>query len=493
MAKNKKTAGDSTPSADEIIEALALEMGVDSQKDGAEIEPGVVEAAEAVKPGPVEAPAPSKAPAAKKAADPMAGLGGIFEVPTNEGDKKAKAPRKPEREGSPSSAGVEAIDALFNVSGSPAPVDLSDASSSGLDAGDEDQELARMERKVGGGANRALIAVVVVMAIGLLVMGLVAFGGKGVVDDVGAVMSGTYRDKKDSEKRRQEEEWRKQQLEQMEKYGSLNITGEPNYASIKLQLEGEPEPRTVFAQTTSGLWRDLSTPTIIHNLKVKKPINIRIEAPGYKTHVETLTENMWQETPTGEYQYSMSRYLVPENEAVRAELEDRMLEFDENLEINGIIHVDSKPPGAKIKLNNRLVVDKDGNPILTKADGPVVLSAQMVDPEDKKKEALPLKINTPPDNGYKIDVFFDGEGEPKYVAVVQRNLWTCNQKEENELKRLGADARPVLKCDYSYRVLADFEGIKTEIRRLEAIEEEMRKQKEEMERLQKEAEAASKG
>jgi hypothetical protein len=281
----------------------------------------------------------------------------------------------------------------------------------------------------------------------------------------------------------------------MERYGTLNITGEPINSVIYMQLEGETTPTKRFAQTPSGLWRELTNTksgAIIKNLKIKKPINIRIEAPGYKPHIETLTKDMWQDSGLGTYQYAMSRYLVHESEGVRGELEDRMLPFDEEMEINGVIRVTSKPAGYKIKLNNRLVTDKDGKAILTTEGSPVVLTQLMLDPEAKKKDPKLLKINTPPDNGYKIEIFSDDKEAPRYVTLVQRNQWKCTYKEDKELKRLKKEARLIEKCNYSFKVEGDFDAIKTEIGRLKLIEEELKKQQEKLDQIQKEAEEASK-
>jgi hypothetical protein len=394
MSNKKETTGDATPSADEIIEALALEMGVESQKG--DVEAQVAEAE------------PTPEPKAQEKPDAMPDLGGIFDVPVEAPAKKSAAPQKPV------STDVDVIDSLFDVGGNNADVDLEDLS--GYDAVNDDKDLAKLERKVSGGTNRLLIGLVVFMTFGLVSMGVFAFGGMALMSDIGAVFSGTYKDKKDSEKKRAEKEHREKQLAAMERYGTLNITGEPINSIIYMQLEGETQPTKRFAQTPSGLWRELTNTksgAIIKNLKIKKPINIRIEAPGYKPHIETLTKDMWQDSGLGTYQYAMSRYLVHESDGVRSELEDRMLPFDEEMEVNGVIRVTSKPAGYKIKLNNRLVTDKDGKPILTTEGSPVALTQLMLDPEAKKKDPKLLKINTPPDNGYKIEIFTDDKEAPR--------------------------------------------------------------------------------
>jgi hypothetical protein len=482
MSKKKETTGDTTPSADEIIEALALEMGVESQKVEGEAPPAAA-----------SEPTPEAAPEAEpeKKSDGMPDLGGIFDVPDSAPTKKKNAKRAAPAQ--PVSTDVDAIDSLFDVSGTNRDVDLDDLP--GGDPLDEDKDLARLERKVGGGTNRVLIGLVVFMAIGMGGMAVFAFGGMDLVKDIGAVVDGTYNDKKDANVRRIEEEHRKKQLELMERYGTLNITGEPINAVVYMQLEGETTPTKRYAQTPSGLWRELTNTksgAIIKNLKIKKPINIRIEAPGYRPLAETLTKDMWQDSGLGTYQYAMTRYLIHENDTVRGELEDRLLPFDEEMEVNGVIKVSSKPAGAKIKLNNRLVVDKDGKPILTTEGSPVILDQLMLDPEAKKKDPKFLKINTPPDNGYKIEIFTDDKEAPRYVTVVQRNQWKCTYKEDKALKKLKDDARPIEKCNYSFNVVGDFEAIKVEMGRLKRIEEDLKKQQEAIEKLNKETEEAAK-
>lgn len=486
MSDKNKKSGDGTPSADEIIEALALEMGVDNDKDGESPEDG----------GEAEAK-----PESKGGGDPMAELGGIFDVGgggggKKKGKKKAEAKKSEAKSGSGAKAGgsVDAIESIFNVSGSdPDPVD-GGGGGGGYDPLDDDPELRRLERSAGGGTVKLLIGVIVLLVAGLV--GTAVFG-LGLGDDIVSVLNGTYRDKKDAEVRRLEEEHRQKQLDALEKYGTLRIGGEPRYSLIKLQLENDPAPRIIYAQyAKDSPFTELRTNinTLIQNLKIKKPINIRIEAPGYNPQTVTLTESMWTGDVISGYQYDLNLFLVPSNPFATEELADRMQPFDdEEDEVGGTIYVESTPPGAKIKLNNKLVVDKDGNPIVTKAGEPVALTTMPVDPEDKKKEAKKLKINTPPDNGYKVELFFDDATKPRFVTTVQRSLWTCKVKDDKALGRLPKDARAAHKCDYTYKVVGDFNSIDAEIRRQKIVEEELKKQKEEFERLQREAEEARNG
>ncbi|MBH23685.1 MAG: hypothetical protein CMH57_04290 [Myxococcales bacterium] len=474
MAKKDKDKGEKTPSADEIIEALALEMGVDEEDSDAKEEPAKED---------------SDAKDEAKGSDPTAGLGDIFDVPSS--PKKGKKAKKGGKKGKDSStesasAGVDAIDTLFNVSKNapdPTPDELD------LGGGFDDADLDRFEKRAGGGTNKLMIGIIALLALAL---GGVFAGPR--LGDIKDVFTGEYRDKKDAEKRRIEEEHRQKQLDAMEKYGDLRIAGSPNNALIKFQFEGETSPHVIYAQTSTEQYREmrLSTNTIIRNLKIKQPLLVVVEAPGYQSQTVSINKDMWTGTATGDFLYELNAYLQPANAWTREETADRMASFEEIEEdITGVVKVTSNPPGAKIKLNGRLVVDKEGKPVVTPAE---LTEIPAKPPEDGKKadKPDPININTPPGQGHKIEVFFDDPNTPQYVTAIQRSLWLCKTKDERELSRLPKDARPVLKCDYEYAVDADFNAIRAEIARQKKIEEELQKQKEEMEKIQKEAEDAAK-
>jgi hypothetical protein len=120
----------------------------------------------------------------------------------------------------------------------------------------------------------------------------------------------------------------------------------------------------------------------------------------------------------------------------------------------------------------------------------------MADPEEKDPKKVEeskkaLKINTPPDNGYKVEIYWPDAARPSYVTAVQRTLWDCKKKPEDEVKKLGDKARAVQKCNYEYTVKADFDAIDAEIRRQKTIEDEIKKQKEEAERIKAEQAAGA--
>jgi hypothetical protein len=498
--KKKGTHSDEAPSADEIIEALALEMGVNDKKAG-EAQPAPTPAAE-------EKVSDQKK---KPSGDPMADLGGIFEVPAASakkttqkakdvaGEAKAAAHEQTQKAAQKARAaavaGEDAVGSLFNVSGKAS--DEPREAPPTFDP-DDDKDLEKLERKAGGGTNRLLIGVIValVLAMGAILI-LNPGSEKSRVDDLGAVFDGTYRDKKDAEKRRIEEEHLKQQREALEKYGALNIIGEPDKAVIKLQLEGETEPRIIYATTGSeGVYSELRLPTTIQNIKIKKPFAVRVEAPGYRPQTINITQDRWIETSVGDFQYQLAVYLDPESVEAREELADRMLPFDKDGEEDGIvgtIKVDSNPPGAQIKLDGRLVVDDAGKPLLT----PTTLDRLMPKPVEegdkkdaKKDERKPIQVNVP---HHKVEVFWpEDQKRPSYVTGVFRNLWACAPKDEKDLNKLPKDARASLKCNYEYTVNADFTGIDAEIRRIKAIQEELLKEKEKLDALRKQQEELEK-
>jgi hypothetical protein len=496
---DKSKKDDGAPSADEIIEALSLEMGASEKAEGAQDE----SAAPSVE---REMSDEKKKPSGD---DPMAGLGGIFDVPVsnNKATEEPKAaPKAAARKEAPKAApkaaakqeaqvsdsGVEAIDTLFNVSGSSNP-DLGDTPPA-YDALDDDPDLAKFESKAGGGTTKLLIGVIVLLVLG---MGAMAIFGLGLQDDLVAVLDGTYRDKKDAEKRRIEEEHLKQQQEALEKYGTLNIIGEPDKALVKFQFDGDREPHTVFAPTSKeGQYSELRLPQVIHNIKIKKPFAVRVEAPGYRPQTITVTKDRWIAATAGDYQYQLAVYLEPESVESRTEMADRMLPFTEDGEedgITGVIKVNSNPPGAQIELDGRLVVDKDGKPVLTPATLDHLMPKPPKEGEKKKKkdEVKPIQVNVP---HHKVSVFWPEEQKkPSYTTGVYRNLWTCVPKDEKEIKRLPKDARPAFKCNYEYTVDADFTGIDSEIRRQEAIKAELEKEKAKLEEMKRQQDALKEG
>lgn len=536
------------PSADEIIEALAQEMGVD---EGAQDAPeAAAEAAPEQAAAPADETPAAEAPkeeAPKK--DAMPDLGGIFDVGGGGGgsskkkkkkkEAQPKATPKAEAEAEPkadapkkSGGGVEGI---FDVSGGggggggSAP---SRAPEQDYDPIIDDDEPI----KTGGGTTKLLIGIIVVLILVMVGGGLFVTGK---FEDVLAVANGTYRDKKDAEKRKIEKEHREQMLAALKKYGTLNILGAPDKALVRMQFDGDAAPRIVYAPfSENSPFTELRLPTTFQNLEVDKPISVLVAAPGYRSNQLTVRQENWQEVGLRDYTYSTTMYLEAQS-GMQDEITDRMEPHDEDF--YGKIVVESNPPGAFIKLNG-LQVFKDGQPLKTPAtitEYPILSQAHIdaitadarvkqqlcdkgagticeeaqkltekakalstkLSERKKKPEAKQIKINTPPDIGDKVELYFNDTAMPRYVTTIWRRLWTCDLKDEKEIARLPKDSPPVAKCNYTYRIaakdvsepgkaapsaVADFEAIKEEIKRRKAVELEMAAQAAERDRIKKE-------
>ena len=541
MAKNDSQnpgQGDA-PSADEIIEALAQEMGVDEAKEEpvGEAEPEVESEPAAAQPEPVKAEAEPAVAAEPKKKAAVPDLGGIFDVPTAGEPKKAKA-KKTAADAAPTAAKAKSqgVEGIFNVGkGGDAPAPPPEVKYDPIV--DDDEPI-----KTGGGTVKLLVAVIVALILAMVVGGLFITGK---FEDVVAVADGTYRDKMDAEKRRIEEENRKKMLEALKKYGTLDVRGAPDKALVRMQFDGDAAPRIVYAPfSENSPFTELRLPTTIQNLSIDKPVSILVAAPGYNNNQLTVKEESWQERSMTDYVYSTTMYLEAQS-GMQDELIDRLEPHDEDF--YGKLVIESNPPGAFIKING-IQVFKGGAPVRTPAtitEYPVLEqvhvdavtaeartaqqlcdkgSAPMCEEAEglaakakefqeklaerkKKPETKLIKINTPPDIGDKIDLWFADSAMPRYVTTVWRRLWICDLKPENEIARLPKDAKPIAKCDYVYRVagtdvaqpgqpapsaVADFEAIKVEIQRRKAIELEMEQQAAERERLKKEAEEALK-
>jgi hypothetical protein len=573
-----------TPSADEIIEALAQEMGVDDAADASEdgeaaagtdpaIEPPTLDVASEA--DSVDVPLddepsddvpfddvllddvpfddvpfddvpsddvpsddvpsddePEGAPPAR--GDNMAGLDGIFDVPGASTPKKKRAASSPKKAASSGAGGLEDI---FDVGSAAAPEPERD-----YDPLVDDADFTPK----GGATTKILVGVIVLLVVGMVVGGLVITGK---MDDVFAVVQGTHRDKLDAEKRRIEAEHRAKMLAALKKYGELTISGAPDRALVRMQFEGDPAPRIVYAPFAPGSpYAELRLPVIFKNLEVDQALSVLVDAPGYRSNQLTVNEDKWSQRGLRDYTYSTTVYLEAQS-GMQSELIDRMEAHDEDF--YGTLIIESNPPGAFVKING-LQVFADGRPARTpmtlkelpkltkahvdtliakaatqtklcaKAGGAVCQEAEAFSEKAKKlqeklekagtKKSEPklIKVNTPPGFGHKVELWFDDSAMPRYITAVNRSLWTCKLKSSKDLGRIKEDARAIERCEsYTYRIaakdhaaggeprpvsVADFEAIKEDVKRRKALELEMAQQAAESERLKKEAmEALGKG
>lgn len=499
--ENKKK---SAQSVDEIVDDLAADMGVEDHEvpeeaaDDAMASLGGVfnvssskkrrkkkskrkKEAKAPAPEAEEQPAPVAEPEPEEQVEEAAQAPVEEEVaaapaePSNEkGEAVEPAPaKKPAKK-----ATSEAVSGVFNTAGSREDVDLDLASARDyLDEDDLDGVPA------GGGTNKVLVLIIVVL---LVAMGAIIFQFTDLGDDLIALMHGELREKRNAEVAQQEAAFKAEQLEKMEKFGTLMITGEPSYARIK--LDGQIQ----YGQTSSGAWREvqLVSPSgaQFRNLKVKSDHTLEVSAPGHKSETMELTEGMWSGDSTDPYGYtkSLSMNLMPQSGQDQMEFDQRMDTTMTDEEYNGTVTISSVPAGAEITFNNHPLVDKDGEPLVT----PVTFDKYYVkDEKTGKLKENTINVSTPPDVGHKIELNMpEEEGEyPAYVEQLQRRMWSCDWKDGQapESPPSGKSYREF--CDYTYKLEMDFEGLKTYIERREA---EIARVKEENEKLQAVAEEA---
>lgn len=381
--------------------------------------------------------------------------------------KKSDAPKKKKSK-------AAAVDGVF-ATGRSSDSDFSSSSSSSSSYLDEDD----LDGIKPAGSNKALIGVIVVLVLALI--GVVLFVTP-IGKDLVLVMKGEYRERKDAEIARQEEEFMKQQKEGLPKYGNLTVTGNPLYATIK--LNGEVQ----YGQTSSGLWREvLLQPGISNfsNLRAKEKQVIEVTSPGFTPATFELTESRWEGEDEGPKMFNYVATLKPESEWTQMEFDARMGSDTEN-EYFGTVTINSVPAGASIKFNNKDLLDKDGNPLKT----PATFTSAFFKDEAGKLEEAPVRVDTTMDLGHKIEVFFEGQADmPRYGTQLERQMWTCTRKDEAAIKKLAKDHTVQHECDYSYVKNVDFSGLQAYIKGREEekkrIEEYNAKIREAKEKLMK--------
>lgn len=464
-----------SPSADEIVEDMAADMGVEDEKVPEDSGDGA-----------------------------MDGLGGIFDVPTSKKRKKKKksasssddkpskkerlkkkladkAAAKPKKKAKKSSA-TDELGGVFNPGGS-GRGDIDDIDVGGDYLGEDDLG----GYKKGASTSTIILSLVIVVLVGALGFVVVKFTDIG--GDVAALFRGELKERRMAEAQKKKEEWEAEQQAKLEKYGTLNVTGTPIYAKIKL------DGQTQYGQTSSGEWRDVRLTTsgaMFQNLKVKKKHTIDVSAPGFKPDSVELTEGMWTggSSPYS-YQKMVSVNLIPESGQHQLEFEQRLDTSDTENDYWGTISINSMPAGAKVMFNNKPLLDKKGNELVT----PVTFDKFYVkDEESGKLEESQVNVDTPPDRGHKIQLAMPAEsGEyPKYVTALQRRMWTCEWKDGQPpaTPPNGKTFRDL--CNYKYTLEMDFNALKSYIERREAekkrIEEENAKLRAEAAKKAEEAE-----
>ncbi len=387
-------------------------------------------------------------------------------------DKKAKA-KKPAAKKSSGGKGRRTVDIFQPSENDP---DVSHLSHD--DLSDFDVEEESFKPYFIGGVITLIVAAAIVFA---------AAGGD--IGKIQALFRGDLREREIAEAKRQEEEYRKIQLEKLEKFGNLMIQGNPQYAT--LMLDGEVQ----YGQTSSGEWRALrlGPSTAFQNIKVKQPHKIQVMAPGYEPLVQDLTEGMWQESPAGgQFAYQLTANLQPSSLEYKQEMDARLAPDTEN-EFYGSITINTTPPGAGVVINNTPVTDAEGNLLPT----PMTIDRYYVkDEKTGKLEERLVQVDTVLDKGHKIQVLLPpaaGADKPKFVTSLERQMWTCTWKDEDTLKKEKFDAEKDTiqkKCNYTWDLNLDFNALEGYIKRRaeeqKRIEEQNKKFEEEMAKKRKE-------
>ncbi len=502
-----ETKDEETPTADDIVDDLAEEMGVDGEKpsDIEESDDAEEKADDAEEADDAE---DEEADGAEEADDDkMAGLDGVFSVKKGKKKKKRKKKKKKKKKGE----GREKPELFTPGEGD---VDLTDDEYLGLD--DLDDEPASSP------VNKLLVAIIVVLLVG---MGAIAQVTTGVFDDIVLLLQGDYQEEMQRRAAAEEEAYLLEQLEGMPRYGNLFITGSPREALI--YLNGEVQ----YGETPSGgQWRELRVrpDTVIRDLSIDEVHEIVIEHPGHDPFEITLTEQMW-EPAASDFQFSISANLSPQDSSTYEEFNDRMLMGEGAGPFHGKVGFKTNPEGAHLIVNSLYARDEDGEKLVTPVeleeywtydidtkalfeDGrladlvedELVLEEYeeaedlegvdarrlnvdetmlSVDDEAVELEERKFRVDMPPDRGNGIEIAFpedhdDYDELPVYATMLQRTMWNCDWKDDDERERISDSAPMQEHCNYVFDFDKDFYELADYIERREAerkrIEEERR-------------------
>lgn len=376
-----------------------------------------------------------------------------------EEEEKPKAKKKPAKKpeaDKPAKKKSEGIDGIFAPAGgggggSDAPVVDDDPY---LDMDDLGGASA-------GGTNKALVGVIVVLVLALVG---VVLGTTSVGKDIMLVFKGEYRAQKDADKQAKEDAYKAEQEAALPKFGNLSIQGSPKYASITHNGE------TYYGEISAGMREMQLNPgySNIGNLSIKEKQVVTVSAPGFTPKTFEITEGMWQGSK-GAYNYMLTATLVPVDVWAGNEFDARMSSDTEN-EYFGKMVIKTVPEGATVMLNNKPLLDEKGEPLKT----PVSIEKNYVKDDKGKLEEVPIKVDTVFDEGHKLVVSFPDQPDmPAYANQINRQLWACNKKTEDEIKKLPADHSIQMECNYVYEKTIDFNQIKAFKKRMDEKRKEI--------------------
>lgn len=386
-------------------------------------------------------------------------------------EDKAAPRKKPKKD-------TSAVDGVLRPGGSaPAPSNASDDFLSPSDLGDYDAPKSKTVPMLVG-----IIAVLLLVIVGGGIM------ATGQADDLVALFKGELREKRIAEARMKEEQFEAEQLAKLDTFGNLMISGNPQYALVK--LDGQMQ----YGRTSQG-WREVRVGTSagVQDLKVKETHQIEFSAPGFEPTTIEVTEGKWQEVPGSGYSYAVTPSLLPVSVHAKQEFDARMSEDVDN-EYFGKITINSMPSGAKIVFNNKPLLNEKGEELVT----PVTFDKYYEkDEKTGKLEEKQVKVDTALDVGHKIQAYIEYESTcpegattppqcgtvdnccpdecdvatdsdckwPKYVTSLTRPMWTCTWNTDDGQPPAEIPKGKTIQhfCDYSFTLDLDFNGLKNYI------------------------------
>jgi hypothetical protein len=324
-----------------------------------------------------------------------------------------------------------------------------------------------------------------IAAISILV---IAAGGYAVLAATGQttrfvhLMKGDLREWERAKSIQAQDEHEEKMNAQLPKYGTLNMRGNPLYSLIK--LNGEVQ----YGKTPkSGEWKALRlTPgTNFQGLDAEKTHELTVTAPGHETFKHTLTPGQWNPVSGSqvEVQKAITANLTPMSRDHQIEFMQRMQKDTEN-NFFGEVTITSKPEGATIIFDGDPLLNEEGEELKT----PVTFKKYYK--RDKKKDDAELvekkiRVDTPPDRGHKIQLRMPDSDLPKYVSPLERQMWTCNWKDEDEIEDLEEDAPYTSRCNYTYKLDLNFNKLQSYIDERQKQREQIKKANEKMKEMQK--------
>lgn len=434
------------PSADEILDELAVEMGVEDDETSTDVETSnesedettSEESADAEK-GELDDDSSVKTEPKKKEKKPAA-------------KKKAEAKKEP----ASTNSDVESVLSLFRPGSDDDDIDIDSL---------PDPYAEEHDAPPANPVNKALIGVIVLLVLG---GGGVVLATTSLGNDLVLLAKGTYQEEKAREARRLEREHLEAQLAAMPRYGNLIISGRPQHATIRLNGQ------IPYGQTSDGQWRALTVgpTTAIQDLSIDTVYEVEVEAPGHEPRTFTVTSEMWQ-PQANDYLYEISATLTPLDSEAFEEFTARMDGVEDKF-YTGTVNFTTNPPGAQIKVNNRVAMNEEGEELRTPIS---VAEYWLKDEESGELKKYDFRVDMPPNRGNRIELIHpDEEGLPQLVMALQRSMWECQWKDEAEQRRLPNNASILDKCNYVYDLDFDFKSLQNFIAEREAERERVESQ-----------------